>query len=215
MENIKIIGICGGSASGKTSISKMISEKNKDIITLLSQDSYYKSYDELSFDQKKKINYDHPDAFDIDLLKQHLNDLKNNCIIECPIYSFNNYCREKETLRIISNNIILIEGMLILYYPEIRDLLDFSIYIDVNEHIRLKRMIFRDVNERGRTVSHVLKQYERDMKPMHDKFVELQKEYASIVINGNNIFDIVYNDVIEYIQSLDILSEENDYKTNK
>lgn len=212
MEKNKIIGICGGSASGKTTISKIISNKYQDSVTLLSQDSYYKSYDEYTLEQKKSINYDHPNAFDIELLERNLISLKNNCYIDCPIYSFSDYCRKNETIRITPKKIILLEGMLVLYYPKLRDLMDCSFYIDTSEDIRLERMIERDTKERGRTVKDVLEQYNRDMKPMHDKFVEPQKEYADVVIDGNNSIDIVLQDVIKSFQNMNIF--ENKFNRN-
>lgn len=215
MKKNRIIGICGGSASGKTSISKKIGNMYENDITLLSQDSYYKSYDELTLDQKKKINYDHPDSFDIDLLVHDLNELKNNYPIESPIYSFNDYCRKKDRLPISPHNIIIIEGMLVLYYPELRKLLDYSVFIDVCDSIRLKRMIQRDIAERGRTTLQVLNQYMRDMKPMHDEFVEPQKKHASVIIDGNDSMDIVYSRVVECINTVFLLTNANNVEEKK
>lgn len=209
MDNVILIGVCGGSASGKTTITKMLERDAQNMITVLAQDNYYNSYDELTINQKKQINYDHPDAFDVDLLKKHLEMLKNNCEIDCPIYSFLNYCREKDTLKVIPNYIVLVEGMLILHYPEIRKLLDYAIYIDTSENVRIQRMINRDVKERGRTVESVIFQYKRDMKPMHNIFVEPQKKYADFIVNGDNSIEKIYSNVKNYLSRINVLCRDN------
>lgn len=210
MSDIKLVGICGGSASGKTAITQRISLFNRNQVASISQDSYYKSYDELSLEEKKRVNYDHPDAFDIKLLTEHLQKLKKGSIINSPVYSFSKYSREKETIIVEPKKIIIIEGMLILHYPEIRSLLDDSIYIDATENTRLNRMILRDVKDRGRTVDGVIKQYTRDMKPMHDTFVEPLKQYANIIINGNLEEDEVYRNIISYLVQKGFLNSIED-----
>lgn len=205
---IKIIGICGGSASGKTAISRGLEKDNPTKVVTISQDSYYKPYSEMSLEERKQINFDHPNAFDIELLHEHLMQLKKGGIIQMPVYSFSQYTREDRTVCVQPKDVIVLEGMLILHYPEIRELLDKSFYIEANEKTRVKRMVLRDVKERGRTVEGVIEQYKRDMKPMHDKFVEPLKEYADVIIDGNIEQNIVYKNVLKYLSKFHILDED-------
>lgn len=205
---IKIIGICGGSASGKTSVSRKLEKNNPTKVVTISQDSYYKPYSEMSLEERKQINFDHPNAFDIELLHEHLMQLKKGGIIQMPVYSFSRYTREDRTICVQPKDVIVLEGMLILHYPEIRGLLDKSFYIEANEKTRVKRMVLRDVKERGRTVEGVIEQYKRDMKPMHDKFVEPLKEYADIIIDGNIEQKLVYNNVLKHLSKFHILDED-------
>ena len=204
---IKLIGICGGSASGKTAISQKLKKNNPETITIISQDSYYKPYNEYSMKERKNINFDHPDSFDMELLEEQLLQLKSGNIIQMPIYSFEKYTREDKTLSVCPNSIIVLEGMLILHYPKIRKLLDKSIYINTTKENMLKRMITRDVKERGRTVKGVIEQYRRDVEPMHDKFVEPLKKSADIIVNGNFEQDVVYKNITEYLEELHILGD--------
>lgn len=206
MRNIIIVAICGGSASGKTALSKELSRRNSKDILLVSQDEYYKSFDEYTIEEKRSINYDHPDAFDIELLVENLTRLKNGESVESPIYSFNEYARTG-TQTVAGKPIILLEGMLTLYYPELRQIIDKKIYIDCPEEIRLQRMIERDVAERGRTPEWVVEQYNRDMKPMHDKFVEPQKQFADTVLDGSKPKDIVYKSVERFLERCNVLED--------
>ena len=204
----EIIGICGGSASGKSTISQLLKNISKGRIEVISLDSYYKSYDELELPEKRKINYDHPDAFDIELLVEQLKTLKKGNKIDMPIYSFDTYSRSKDTVKIKPKRFIILEGMLILHFKEIRQILSKSFYIDADETTRLKRMVERDVTERGRTADWVIYQYMRDMKPMHEKYVEPQKKLADYIIDGsNNINENI-------IQIMNILIENDKKKNN-
>lgn len=204
---IEIIGICGGSASGKSTISQLLKSISKGRIEVISLDSYYKPYDELTLQEKRKINYDHPDAFDIKLLIEQLRMLKKGNEIDMPIYSFDTYSRCKNTMKVKPKRFIILEGMLILHFKEIRELLTKSFFIDADETNRLNRMIERDVRERGRTTDWIIYQYMRDMKPMHEEYVEPQRKIADYVIDGNNNI----NENIEQIMNILI---ENDKKKN-
>ena len=208
MKYNKLVAICGGSASGKTILSKNLEKNNYSKIVTISQDSYYKPYSEFSLEERKQINYDNPNAFDIELLKEQLLQLKKGNNIQMPIYSFSEYTRKDEKVSVQPKNIIVIEGMLILHYPEIRNLVDESIYIDATERTRLKRMVIRDIKERGRTIESVIEQYKRDMKPMHDQFVEPLKKYANIIIDGNLKQSLVYNNAVKHLKESHILSED-------
>ncbi len=207
MINNKIVAICGGSASGKTAVSEALYTRHLKDILLISQDSYYKSFDGLTMEEKKKINYDHPDAFDTQLLLANLARLKRGEKVENPIYSFSQYARTG-TEEISPKPIILLEGMLILHYPEIRDIVDEAIYIHCPEDIRLKRMIERDVADRGRKPEWVIEQYYRDMKPMHEKYVEIQRKYADIVINSDMDFEKMYGMLERFLERKNILEDE-------
>jgi len=179
----KIIGICGGSASGKSLLSKELIKYFNGRSCRILQDSYYYAFDELSLEEKKKVNYDHPDAFDIRLMITHLKKLKQGITISCPVYSYELYTRTGE-YNIEPKELIVLDGMYLFHYPELRNLIDIKIFIDVPENIRLKRMIERDIAERGRTEAFAVEQFFRDMKPMHDLYVEIQREWADIILDG-------------------------------
>lgn len=204
MTKNKIIVICGGSASGKTAVSQELCKRNPENTVLISQDEYYKTFNELTIEEKKLINYDHPDAYDIELLVKNLIKLKMGESIENPLYSFSEYARTG-TKTIFEKPVIILEGMLVLHYPEIRAIIDKSIYLECPEQVRLQRMIQRDVAERGRTPEWVVKQYNRDMKPMNEKFVEPQKQYADIIVDGNKKMNIVYKSVESFLKISNIL----------
>lgn len=180
-----IIGIAGGTASGKTSISQAILEdikKNGKEVVLIEQDSYYIKNDEMPFEERILLNYDHPDLIDFDLLAEHILKLKNGESIEKPIYDFVEYNRTKNTELIHSKQIIIVEGILILAIEKIRNLLDMKVFVDTDDDIRLLRRMERDIEERGRSFKNIKEQYLKTVKPMHLKFVEPSKRYADIII---------------------------------
>ncbi|NYV28187.1 uridine kinase [Streptobacillus felis] len=185
MQKPIIIGIAGGTGSGKTSVANAVLEdlmKNGNDVVLLEQDSYYKKNDHLSFSERVKLNYDHPNSIDFDLLEQHIIMLSNHQSIEKPIYNFAEHNRTKETERIDSKSIIIVEGILILAIEKIRNLLDMKIFVDTDDDIRLLRRMERDIQERGRSFDNVKEQYISTVKPMHLEFVEPSKRYADVII---------------------------------
>jgi len=185
MKSIILIGIAGGSGSGKTLVSNRIYQDiGSDKVTIIQQDSYYKELNHLTFDERKKQNFDHPDAFDNSLLFDQLIALLSGHEIEQPVYDFKTHARKKETIKISDNVIIVLEGILILHYPEIRNILDIKVYVDTDDDIRLIRRIRRDVEERNRDLKSILEQYENSVRPMHLQFVEPTKRYADIIIPG-------------------------------
>ena len=178
-----LIGITGGTGSGKSSIADAIySSFSNECIAMIQQDMYYKDQSHLSMEERIKTNYDHPKAFDNDLLIKHLNDLINGIAIEKPIYDFSCHNRAKETVRVEPRSIIIVEGILVLEDERLRDLLDIKVYVDTDADIRILRRLVRDINERGRTVDSVVNQYLEVVRPMHLQFTEPTKRYADIIV---------------------------------
>lgn len=178
-----VIGVTGGSGSGKTSVSQAIySHFPGKSIMMLEQDSYYKDQSHLSFDERLQTNYDHPLAFDNDLLIEHLRQLINQSSIEKPVYDYTAHTRSNEVLRQESRDVIILEGILILEDKRLRDLMDIKIYVDTDNDIRIIRRIKRDMEERGRSLDNIINQYLTVVKKMHEQFVEPTKKYADIII---------------------------------
>ncbi len=187
------IGITGGSGSGKTTVvNKIKSEIPSKSMTVIEQDSYYKDQSHLSYEERCKTNYDHPFAFDSDLLIKHLIDLREGKSIQKPLYDYEIHNRKKETQTVEPTEIIVLEGILIFYDKRIRDFLDIKIFVDTASDIRLVRRIVRDMNERSRTIDSVLIQYMETVRPAHEQFIEPTKKYADIIIpeGGNNLVAI-------------------------
>lgn len=178
---IFFIGIAGGSGSGKTTFAKKILEAFPNM-SLISQDSYYKDLSTLPMEKREKINFDHPDSLEFDLLQKHLIDLKHGRSIEVPVYNFHSHCREPRTQTISPSQIVVIEGILILAMPEIRELLDLKIFIDTDDDIRIIRRLERDITERSRDFKSIKNQYLESVKPMHNAFVEPSKKYADVIV---------------------------------
>ncbi|MGI6364910.1 MAG: uridine kinase [Bacillota bacterium] len=178
-----LIGIAGGTGSGKTSVTRAILDSlPPETVAVLEHDSYYKDQSHLSFEERLKTNYDHPFAFDTPLLIQHLQELVAGRAIESPQYSFVEHTRLPETKRVPSRPVVILEGILILEDERIRDLLDIKVYVDTDADVRIIRRIVRDIRERGRTLESVVDQYLSVVRPMHLQFVEPTKRYADIII---------------------------------
>ena len=171
-----IIGIAGGTGSGKSTLAENIRKEFANNITMLSHDYYYKSHSNLSFDERKKLNFDHPDAFDTDLLIEHLTKLKNGEIIYRPNYSFVDHIREEQTFKVIPKKVILLDGILIFENKELRDMMDIKIFVDTDADIRFIRRLVRDVRDRGRTIDSVIEQYKTTVKPMHEQMEKVRCE---------------------------------------
>jgi uridine kinase len=178
-----IVGIAGGTGSGKSTVaSEIFKSLPTGSISMIEQDSYYKDQSELTFEERVKTNYDHPDAFDTKLLIKHLKMLLNGEAIEKPIYDFEIHNRKEETIKIEPKDVIILEGIMILVEPEIRKMLDIKIFVDTDADVRIIRRIKRDIKERGRTIDNVIEQYTNVVRPMHLEFVEPTKRYADIII---------------------------------
>ena len=200
-----LIGITGGTGSGKSTIAKEIYNKFPDeYIAMIEQDSYYKDQSLLSFEERIKTNYDHPDAFDTELLLKHITSLLNDETIEKPIYDFEIHNRSTETVTVYPKDIIIIEGILILQEKELRDLLNIKIFVDTDADVRIIRRLLRDLSERGRSVESVINQYLNVVRPMHQQFIEPTKRYADIIIpeGGHNrvAIDVIVANIKQFLQ---------------
>ena len=204
MENILVIGIAGGSGSGKTTLMNNIVSRFGDDITVLSHDSYYKRHDDMTYEERCRLNYDEPAALETELMTRHLDLLRHGQAIDCPVYDFTVHNRSDETTRIEPGKVIIVEGILIFENPELRDLMDIRIFVDTDADIRLCRRVKRDVNKRGRTLESVLTQYQETVKPMYEKYVEPSKKYAHILVpeGGKNAvaLDLVVNLIAKHIE---------------
>ncbi|WP_311531287.1 uridine kinase [uncultured Anaerococcus sp.] len=178
----KILAVAGGSASGKSSIVKLLAKEFENDLVVIGHDNYYKAHDDLAFEDRVGLNYDHPKAFDNDLFYDDLNKLLEGNDIEMPLYDYTIHTRSKETKKISPKKIILIEGILVLYDKKIREITDTKVFVDADSDVRLKRRILRDTKERGRSIESCLTQYIEQVKPMHEKYVEPSKKYADIII---------------------------------
>ncbi len=198
-----IIGVAGGSASGKSTLVNKIKQAfaEEPVITLC-HDYYYKAHDELAFEERTKLNYDHPDAFDTDLMVRDIKLLKEGCSIQRPVYSFTDHNRLKQTVEVHPAKVIILDGILILENRQLRELMDVKIYVDTDADVRLGRRLMRDVQERGRSIDSVLRQYFDTVKPMHEDFVEPSKKYADLIIPEGGFNSVALNVLIQNIQSL-------------
>ena len=180
--NILVIGIAGGTGSGKTTLMKNLIAEFAGDVTVLSHDNYYKRHDELTYEERCQLNYDEPAALETDLMARHLDLLRQGQAIDCPVYDFTVHNRSDETVHIVPKKVIIVEGILIFENEELRELMDIRIFVDTDADVRLCRRIKRDVNKRGRSLESVLQQYQQTVKPMHDRYVEPSKKYAHMVV---------------------------------
>ena len=203
------IGVTGGSGSGKTSVSRAIFDSlNGHSLLMIQEDSYYKNQDDISFDERVKVNYDHPNAFDTDLLIEQLGDLLEWKAIDIPVYDYVQHTRSKKTVHVEPKEVIIVEGILVLNDPRLRDLMDIKIFVDTDDDIRIIRRIQRDLEERGRSLQSVIDQYLSTVKPMYHQFIEPTKRYADIIVpeGGENqvAIDILVTKVRDIISKTDV-----------
>lgn len=179
-----IIGIAGGTGSGKSTFTNRVKNKFGEYVTVLYHDNYYRAHDDIPFEERKKINYDHPDAFETELLLEHLMELKKGRSVKCPVYDYSLHNRSKEFVTVNPSSIIILEGILVLADTRIRDLIDIKVFVDADADERILRRVLRDVKERGRDIENIIDQYLTTVKPMHYLYIEPTKMYADIVINS-------------------------------
>lgn len=196
-----VIGIAGGTGSGKSTFTNRLKSAFGDEITVLYHDNYYKSRDAIPFEERKKINYDHPDALETDLLVEHIRCLKAGQTIQCPVYDYSQHNRSKETITISPKKIIVVEGILSLHDINLRQLLDIKIFVEADADERILRRILRDTEERGRDLKGIISHYINTVKPMHYLFVEPTKAIADIIINSG-MNDVAFDMVKTKIQTL-------------
>ena len=209
MDNgILVIGIAGGTASGKTTLMKNLIARLSGDVTVLSHDNYYKRHDKLPYEERCKLNYDEPGAFDTSLMVYHLDQLRHGQTIHCPVYDFAVHNRSDQTIEVVPGKVIIVEGILIFENKELRDLMDIRIFVDSDADIRLCRRIKRDVNKRGRTLESVLQQYQQTVKPMHEQYVEPSKKYAHIVVpeGGKNMvaLDMIVGRIQRHLKETEV-----------
>lgn len=193
-----IIGIAGGTGSGKSTFTNRLRDQFKEDIAVIYHDNYYRAHDEIPFEERKKLNYDHPDSLETELLLEHLQKLKNGEAVDCPVYDYSQHNRSDKVVRIEPKKIIVVEGILLLADPRTRDLLDIKIYVEADADERILRRVVRDVKERGRDIDNIVEQYLTTVKPMHYLYVEPTRAKADLVINSgrNNVaFDIVQSKI--------------------
>ncbi len=182
MDEVLVIGIAGGTGSGKTTLMENLVKHFGDAVTVMSHDNYYKRHDEMSLEERSKINYDEPAAFDTSLMAYHLECLRRGEAVECPVYDYTVHNRSNKTIHLEPKPVIIVEGILIFENEELRNRMDIRIFVDTDADIRICRRIKRDVQKRGRTMESVIAQYQQTVKPMHEKYVEPSKKYANIVV---------------------------------
>ncbi|MEE8826153.1 MAG: uridine kinase [Eubacteriales bacterium] len=201
MDKIIVIGIAGGTGSGKTTITRQLVRHFGQDVSVIYHDNYYKAHHDLSYEERSKLNYDHPDAYDTDLMVHDLKELKKGHSVECPVYDFTIHDRSSSTLTIQPSRVIIVEGILIFASEELRNLMDIRIFVDTDADVRILRRIRRDVRERGRSLESVINQYLDTVKPMHEAFVEPSKRYADIIIPEGGQNQVAVDMVIGRVQA--------------
>lgn len=200
-----LIGIAGGTGSGKTTLTHHLKQHFGDDVTVIGHDSYYKRQEGKTYEERARQNYDHPSAFDTELLIRHLRELKVGHSVRCPVYSYADHNRTDETVEIFPSKVIIVEGILIFQNPTLRDMFDIKIFVEADADVRILRRCLRDVEERGRTLQSVVTQYLTTVKPMHEQFVEPSRKYADIVVleGGHNLvaLDMIMQRIQHHIDS--------------
>ena len=188
MSDVMVIGLAGGTGSGKTTITKKLMQRFGGEVSVIHHDNYYKAHHDMPYEERAKLNYDHPDAFDNELFVQAVRDLKAGKDVVCPIYDYSIHDRSDKTVVVKSAKVVIVEGILIYAVPELRELMDIKLFVDADADVRILRRIRRDVRDRGRSLESVIDQYLTTVKPMHEQFVEPSKRYADLIIpeGGHN-----------------------------
>lgn len=202
---ILVVGIAGGTGSGKTTLMKNLMGRLGDEVTVMSHDNYYRAHNDLPYEERCKLNYDEPAAFETELMVKHLEQLRRGEAVDCPVYDFTVHNRSDQVVHLEPKSVIMVEGILIFENKPLRDLMDIKIFVDTDADVRLCRRIKRDVNKRGRSMESVLQQYQSTVKPMHDQYVEPSKKFADLVVleGGKNLvaLDMIMNRVQRHIEA--------------
>lgn len=201
--DVTVVGVAGGSGSGKSTLVKKLREAfEEESVVTLSHDSYYKDYPGLPHEELVKLNYDHPDAFDTEMMIKHIKSLRDGMPVERPVYSFTEHCRLPETVTVMPSRVVIVEGILIFENKELRDLMDVKVFVDADADLRLLRRIRRDVMKRGRTLESVIEQYLETVRPMHEEFVMPSKRFADVIIPEGGRNRVATAMLIESIKSV-------------
>lgn len=200
--NTIVIGVAGGTGSGKSTLVRKLQQALGNEAATLSHDFYYRAYPELTYEERTKLNYDHPRSFETDLMIRQVEMLRNGLPVERPVYSFVEHNRQQETVTVVPAKVLIVEGILIFECEELRKLMDIKVFVDTDADIRLARRILRDVQNRGRSMESVIGQYIETVKPMHDEFVEPSKRYADVIIPEGGFNSVAVTLLIENIRSL-------------
>lgn len=204
MGDVLVIGIAGGSGSGKTTLTNQIAAQLKESVTVIKHDDYYKAHDEMTYEERCRLNYDHPNAFDTELMIEHLKLLRQGRSVECPVYDYTVHNRSKDTVIINPGQVIIVEGILIFENKALCELMDIRIFVDTDADLRIIRRIQRDVMERARSLDSVISQYLHTVKPMHEQFVEPSKKNANIIVpeGGYNqvVMEMIRNHILNHLE---------------
>ena len=201
MQDIMVIGIAGGTGSGKTTITRRLIQAFGEEVSVVHHDNYYKAHHDMPYEERAKLNYDHPNAFDTDLMLQHLRQLKQGKSIRCPVYDYSIHDRTDQTVLIRPTRVIIVEGILIYESLELCKEMDIKIYVDTDADVRILRRIVRDVRDRGRSLDGVIDQYLNTVKPMHEQFVEPSKRRADVIIPQGGHNQVALEMVIERVRA--------------
>ena len=201
MDKVMVIGIAGGTGSGKTTITRRLIQAFGEEVSVVHHDNYYKAHHDMPFEERAKLNYDHPNAFDTDLMLQHLRQLKQGKSIRCPVYDYSIHDRTDQTVLIRPTRVIIVEGILIYESLELCKEMDIKIYVDTDADVRILRRIVRDVRDRGRSLDGVIDQYLNTVKPMHEQFVEPSKRRADVIIPQGGHNQVALEMVIERVRA--------------
>ncbi len=199
--NTIIIGIAGGTGSGKTTLAdKLANSFGREEVSILRHDAYYRRHDEMTYEERCRLNYDHPDAFDNELLVEHILALKEGIAVEMPVYDYSVHNRSDETILVNPAPVIILEGIMIFAEPELCELMDIKVFVDTDADVRILRRIIRDVNERGRSLDTIIRQYLTTVKPMHEQFVEPSKRHADLIIPEGGRNEVALDMLIQRIR---------------
>ena len=201
MDDIMIVGIAGGTGSGKTTITGQIAERLGDRVTVITHDNYYRAHHEMTYEERTLLNYDHPDAYETELLVEHLAALRRGESVEVPVYDFTIYDRTDATTTVHPAPVIIVEGIVIFAHPQLREQMDVKVYVDADADVRILRRILRDVQERGRSLESVINQYLTTVKPMHEAFVEPSKKYADVIVPSESPNLVALDMLVNRIQA--------------
>ena len=201
MKDVMVIGIAGGTGSGKTTITRRLMERFKDDVTVIYHDNYYKEHHHMTYEERAKLNYDHPDAFETELLVEAVKELKKGRSVQCPVYDYTIHDRSDKTITVKPAKVIIVEGILIFQCRELCRQMDIKIYVDTDADVRILRRIVRDVRDRGRSLESVVNQYLSTVKPMHEQFVEPSKRNADIIIPEGGHNQVALEMVMERVRA--------------